>query len=76
MPYSPTTEELERQTVQYLKDTRRYSALKREGGLDVYVRVVVEATQWSAESQMMNGELESAAWFAAIREHILEREAD
>ncbi len=74
--YSPTTKELETKVVQYLKDTRQYTAMKRDGDLNKYVTVVVEATQWSASCAIAEGELESAAWFAAIRQHILEREAD
>lgn len=74
--YSPTTKELEKQVVQYLKDTRQYSAVKRDGDLKEYVGIVVGATEWAASSRMAEGELESAAWFAAIREHILHREAD
>lgn len=74
--YSPTSEDLKEQTIQYLKDTRQYTATKRAGELDEYVKVVVEATEWAASTMMAAGEMESAAWFAAIRRHILHREAD
>ncbi len=74
--YSPTKETLEQQAIQYLKDTRQYSETKRIGELDEYVKIAVEATQWDASCAMADGELESAAWFAAIRRHILHREDD
>ncbi len=74
--YSPTTEDLKAQAIQYLKDTRQYTSTKQAGDLDEYVRVVVQATEWAASTMMAEGEMESAAWFAAIRRHILHREAD
>ena len=74
--YSPTTEELESQVIQYLKDIRQYTVTKQAGELDDYVKVAVEATEWAASTMMAAGEIESAAWFAAIRRHILHREDD
>jgi len=70
MAYSPTTEDLEAQVIQYLKDTRQYTSTKEAGELDEYVKVVVEATEWAASTMMAEGEMESAAWFAAIRRHV------
>ena len=43
--YSPTTEDLKGQAIQYLKDTRQYTEAKRIGELDEWVRIMVEATE-------------------------------
>ena len=74
--YSPTTEDLRGQAIQYLKDIREYSSTVRDGELEDYVTVTVGATEWAASCMMAEGEMESIAWFKAIRRHILHREDD
>jgi hypothetical protein len=73
----PTDEELIKEARTFLKGVpSRYRSLRASGDLEEVINLKVAATKDHAEVLIDSGVFESKAWFAAIREKILERDPD
>ncbi len=57
-------------------DSQRYKKLRKEGDLEEIIALKIAAAKDHAATLMGQGVFESQAWFWAIKEKILEQEAD
>jgi len=73
----PSDSELAQTALDFLKlNPKRYKALKENGELEATIEAKVVATKHAADILITQGVFENQAWLWAVREHILETEAD
>lgn len=76
--YPPSVESLRAKALAYIKECkpRDYRRMKRNGELEKYLDLAVEACQDYARRLIEQGMWEREAWNMAIRQEILESESD
>ena len=74
----PSDEELRKEALDFYRTChpKEYRELRKSGELEEVLTLKVEACKRHAAALIKNGVFENQAWFWAVKEIILEREAD